>query len=269
MDLGLSPWTGNRYAFTGGNPITGIELDGHIITEFVDVYESDVASGWDPDKAGLCLDGSIYECSQNYLAYYQEAQEIIGSGEPSTAESIGNDIGCTLIFFCRIVDTAYSIGEASAAVAEGELGQAAIIAASSVCLIGKKLCRTLFNRLRRNSDELDAATSRWTRTEFRGNRVYQRNDLIDPERVDPDSGLTNLELMQGGRAPLGPDGRPINLHHMLQTQGGPIAEVTQTMHQNYTRTLHINPRTVPSGINRSAFDAWRKAYWMQRAKDFG
>lgn len=29
MGLGMDPWTGNRYAFTGGNPITGIEIDGH------------------------------------------------------------------------------------------------------------------------------------------------------------------------------------------------------------------------------------------------
>jgi hypothetical protein len=29
LNLGLDPWTGNRYAFAGGNPITGIEGDGH------------------------------------------------------------------------------------------------------------------------------------------------------------------------------------------------------------------------------------------------
>ena len=29
LNLGTDPWNGNRYAFTGGNPITGIELDGH------------------------------------------------------------------------------------------------------------------------------------------------------------------------------------------------------------------------------------------------
>jgi hypothetical protein len=27
--LGTDPWNTNRYAFAGGNPITGIELDGH------------------------------------------------------------------------------------------------------------------------------------------------------------------------------------------------------------------------------------------------
>ncbi len=29
LNLATSPWNNNRYAFTGGNPITGIELDGH------------------------------------------------------------------------------------------------------------------------------------------------------------------------------------------------------------------------------------------------
>lgn len=29
MHLGLNPWTGNRYAFGGGNPISAVELDGH------------------------------------------------------------------------------------------------------------------------------------------------------------------------------------------------------------------------------------------------
>ncbi|MGW6458219.1 DNRLRE domain-containing protein [Streptomyces sp. NPDC055078] len=29
MGLGSDPYTGNRYAFTGGNPVSGVELDGH------------------------------------------------------------------------------------------------------------------------------------------------------------------------------------------------------------------------------------------------
>ncbi|WP_291414528.1 RHS repeat-associated core domain-containing protein [Actinophytocola sp.] len=29
MNLGTNPWTGNRYTMAGGNPITGIEIDGH------------------------------------------------------------------------------------------------------------------------------------------------------------------------------------------------------------------------------------------------
>jgi YD repeat-containing protein len=29
MGLGSDPFTGNRYAFTGGNPISNVEIDGH------------------------------------------------------------------------------------------------------------------------------------------------------------------------------------------------------------------------------------------------
>jgi hypothetical protein len=29
LNLGTDPWTSNRYAFAGGNPISGVEIDGH------------------------------------------------------------------------------------------------------------------------------------------------------------------------------------------------------------------------------------------------
>lgn len=29
LNLGTNPWTGNRYSLAGGNPITGVEIDGH------------------------------------------------------------------------------------------------------------------------------------------------------------------------------------------------------------------------------------------------
>lgn len=103
---------------------------------------------------------------------------------------------------------------------------------------------------------------------FNGNRVFQRNDLIDTNKIDPKTGLTNLELMKSGRAPKGPDGKPVNLHHLTQRHDGGIAEVTQTFHQKNSSTIHINPSSTPSGINRSQFNKWRADYWKERAKDF-
>jgi hypothetical protein len=113
----------------------------------------------------------------------------------------------------------------------------------------------------------NAGANSWTAGYYRGVRVYQRNDLIDPNRVDK-TGKTNLQRMKQGLAPIGPDGNPLQLHHMTQTQSGPLAEVTQTFHQQYGRVLHINPRTIPSGIDRAAFDRFREQYWMDRAKGF-
>jgi filamentous hemagglutinin len=107
----------------------------------------------------------------------------------------------------------------------------------------------------------------WSESEFRGNKVYQRNDLIDPTKLDA-MGRTNLQRMEKGLAPLGPDSKPINLHHVLQTETGPVAELTQTFHQQNKGIVHINPSAIPSGIDRTAFNAWKAEYWKSRAQDF-
>lgn len=109
------------------------------------------------------------------------------------------------------------------------------------------------------------ATSYWVKTEVNGKTVYIRPDLIDPLKVDG-QGRTNVQRMEQGLAPLGPDGKPINLHHMTQSDKGAIAETTQTFHQQNSRVIHINPKTIPSGIDRAAFSDWRELYWMTRAQ---
>ncbi|EOI3549595.1 HNH/ENDO VII family nuclease [Cronobacter dublinensis] len=109
---------------------------------------------------------------------------------------------------------------------------------------------------------------------FQGNKVYQRDDLFDPTLMTTwrEKGKvicgTNVERMAAGRAPVGYDGNAVNLHHMLQTQDGTIAEMSQTFHKTNHGIIHINPNTIPSGINRAEFDAWRKQYWINRAGDF-
>jgi len=104
-------------------------------------------------------------------------------------------------------------------------------------------------------------------TDFEGHRVHQRDDLIDPVATDP-KGRTNMDRMEKGLAPLGPDGKPVNLHHTTQRDDGALAEVGQTFHQRNHRVIHINPNSIPSGIDRAAFDGIRERYWMHRADDF-
>lgn len=93
--------------------------------------------------------------------------------------------------------------------------------------------------------------------------------MVDPSRVDSQTGLTNLDLMKNGLAPYGPDGKKVNLHHMLQTQDGPIAEVTQSFHQQNSGAIHMDSGSdIPFGINRSQFERWKKDYWRSRANNF-
>ena len=123
------------------------------------------------------------------------------------------------------------------------------------------------------ANNLTTRSQFWTKSETftyknQTNKVYQRNDLIDLNRRGTD-GRTNLQRMRDGDAPIGPDGESINLHHMLQTMNSPIAEVTETFHQQYTKIIHINPKTIPSGIDRGAFKQWKRQYWKNRAKELG
>lgn len=74
--------------------------------------------------------------------------------------------------------------------------------------------------------------------------------------------------MASGPAPIGYDAQSVNLQQLIQTQVGAIAEVAESMRQKYYGTLHINTGQLPSGINRSMFDAWRASYWMGRETGF-
>lgn len=97
--------------------------------------------------------------------------------------------------------------------------------------------------------------------------VYQRDDIIDINMKDA-RGRTNLVRMKKGLAPLGPDGKSIDLHHKTQRNESSITEVTQTFHKENSSIIHINPNTIPSGINRTEFNKWRTSYWKNRADDF-
>ena len=74
--------------------------------------------------------------------------------------------------------------------------------------------------------------------------------------------------MKRGNAPIGPDGKPINLHHMIQMDDSAIAEITATFHRKNSKIIHINPNTIPSSVNRNDFKKWKMDYWMVRAKDY-
>lgn len=100
-------------------------------------------------------------------------------------------------------------------------------------------------------------------------RVYQRND-IDINYYDEVTGLTNLERMQAGKPPIGSDGKPIQLHHILQKEAGPMVEIRETTHQEYYSQLHgliedgASFRNDP--ILNKQYNNFRRSYWKWRAE---
>lgn len=104
--------------------------------------------------------------------------------------------------------------------------------------------------------------------DFRGVTFYCNDSEIDLKGKDA-KGRSNMRRMERGLAPIGRDGLPMNLHHMLQSeQKGSMVELSESRHKKSHKILHINDNGIPSSINRGTFSVLRKAYWKMRAKTF-
>ncbi|KPW73226.1 Adhesin/hemagglutinin, HecA family protein [Pseudomonas syringae pv. coriandricola] len=150
----------------------------------------------------------------------------------------------------------------------------------------------------------------WNKTTVLDRTVYQRNDLFDPEALSTwrVRGKTvqgsNLERMASGRAPIGYDGKSVELHHLSQTEvngfagtRGSLAEVGSVFHSQNSSVLHVpsnaaqsfrytrykdsaeyrNPTTdyvsVPADLNAKTltkqakeFNSYQSDYWKLRAR---
>lgn len=102
-------------------------------------------------------------------------------------------------------------------------------------------------------------------------RVYQRGD-IDFDYKDLVTGKTNIQLMESGKAPIGSDGKPIQLHHILQKESGPMVEIKETTHSEYHRILH---GLIDDGgsfrhdeLLSKQYKNFRKKYWRWRAQQY-
>lgn len=101
-------------------------------------------------------------------------------------------------------------------------------------------------------------------------KVFQQD--IDWDLVDS-KGRTNLQRAAKGNAPLGADGKSINLHHSKQNGKGPLFEVSDTIHKKYDRSNALHPYKVDGSgkhphfpVDRDAFDLDRGNYWRSRAR---
>lgn len=115
----------------------------------------------------------------------------------------------------------------------------------------------------------------------RGITTHQRDDLIDLNKQtyfeQKKKTFTNLQLMELGNAPIGADGKSIELHHSIQSQTGGMIEMSNAMHQTdrvdmseeekrIHEIIHINYQSgIPSGIDGKEYKLWKEVYWENRA----
>ncbi|KAA6452501.1 ribonuclease YeeF family protein [Bacillus atrophaeus] len=102
-------------------------------------------------------------------------------------------------------------------------------------------------------------------------RVYTLKD-IDVNRIDAQSGKTNLQLMKKGDAPFANDGTKINLHHLIQEEPGTMVEIPASVHQNNKKVLHGLKKGGESFRNdrelRNQYKSFQRRYWKWRASQF-
>lgn len=99
-----------------------------------------------------------------------------------------------------------------------------------------------------------------------GKTVIMDNSTFDSNLVDK-QGRTNIQRMEQGLAPIGTDGKSVNIHHIDQTNDGPIMEISATQHQQNYSELHTNKGQMSSQINRTEFNSWRRGYWEWRSNN--
>ena len=99
--------------------------------------------------------------------------------------------------------------------------------------------------------------------EINGKKCLIRSD-IDWNQKDS-CGRTNKERVEQGYAPIGKDGKPIELHHIGQHADSPLAELTHTEHKENDGILHN--KKIDSEIDRNSFSKERVQHWLSRINE--
>ncbi len=96
---------------------------------------------------------------------------------------------------------------------------------------------------------------------------------IDPDYVDPKTGMTNSERMAAGRAPIdAKTGEKIELHHLGQDKDGPLVELCENSEHGDGNHHVLHPHTDNSWRHdpgaRTEYEHERSEHWQERAKEY-
>ena len=118
--------------------------------------------------------------------------------------------------------------------------------------------------LKENNGNLERTDIDWN-AKVPQDRIDRMRTLYGDEVADKWASKTNMDLIKEGKAPYGPDGERVNLHHIGQKADSPLAELTNTEHKKNDGILHDKTKT--SVIGREIFRAERQKYWMSRYEE--
>ena len=77
----------------------------------------------------------------------------------------------------------------------------------------------------------------------------------------------NIARMKKGKAPIGFDGKPVNLHHLKQQQMGELVELSSYEHNKHSKILHRYTKTTEISDRNNGFAKFRSDWWRNRVGD--
>ncbi|MGC3945454.1 MAG: RHS repeat-associated core domain-containing protein [Chryseolinea sp.] len=182
-------------------------------------------------------------------------------GETTLVDGIDRQTGRSDAYsFGQKIGDAVSVAHG---VAEFVVGGAATIIGGTAAVVGSPT--VVVSAVGAGVATLGAATAvHGASTAINGlNQLMKSDHLQGGERLPKEK--IKSAPSERGRAPVGEDGHPVELHHRDQTKDGPIDEKTRTEHrggENYSRN-HTNTGSQPSNIDRKEFDKQRQAHWKK------
>jgi hypothetical protein len=127
-------------------------------------------------------------------------------------------------------------------------------------VVGGTFYRKIGGKLFKVADEAPDATRMHQLIETKAKRAL--NEECPPPVKVPSSELKSPPPKRGN-APIGNDGKPVELHHRHQTPDSPLDEMSRTDHRgagNFGKN-HPNTGQVPSQIDRTRWKQEQKKYW--------
>ena len=227
-----NPQSLNQYAYVGGNPASKADPDGH------------------------CCDLPSWSDVGQFIAGVANAygsDNLLGAGRVESGNlgyKMGQVVGDGAATVSGVVETGVGLGGEGVGIALDATGVGAIagvpINVASAGLIAHGVTTGVEGGAHLAQDASQSSAK----------PAYENT----PE---------NQGRMQEGKAPIGNDGKSVELHHDGQTQNGPVKEMTQTDHRggdNFAKN-HSNTGQQPSQIDRKAAAKTRREHWKNKTNE--
>jgi RHS repeat-associated protein len=242
----------NRYTYAGNNPVKYSDPSGHC-----EIFCLVVLIG----IASFAGGAAVYEFNVSGRSWYESPDDAYAT------------FSAGMNGFVAGVGAALTLGSTAAMVPDAAMYYGASTGNSSAYSWGATqngyLPPSTLPPSTVSPSTISSTGTSYSKNQFNGRNVYYKDGSFDWNYVDPKTGLTNFERAQKGLAPIGTDGRPMNLHHLLQEEPGPMAEVTTTLHQLGQKPLHGLITSGNSFRNNPSLAAqyqeFRTEYWIWRA----